>query len=264
MNIVTILGSGTSTGVPILGCKCDVCNSTNSANRRLRTSVFLTTVVGNNILVDTSPDLREQLLRHKPDSIDAVIMTHDHADHTHGIDDLRPYSFFQKRDIPLFCSPATAGSLRRKFDYIFDQRFPIIGGGIPQLKLVEILSASQSIEGEEFEFFSLPHGRIHSTGFRHNKLAYLIDCHDVPEDVCQKLKEIKLDWLIIDCVKPERHDTHLGYEKTVEVINKIQPQRAGLIHMGHEWDHEVLKERLLRDGLIEALPLKDGDILHYR
>ncbi len=263
MNIVTILGSGTSTGVPILGCKCDVCNSTNPANSRLRTSVFLTTALGKNILVDTSPDLRSQLLRLKPDSIDAVIMTHDHADHTHGIDDLKPYSFFQKKELPLYCSVPTAASLRRKFDYIFEPQ-PIIGGGVPQLKIIETPDAPFHIEGEDFEFFSLPHGRINSTGFRHSSLAYLIDCNDVPTKLCEQLKQKRLEWLIIDCVKPEPHDTHLGYEKTIEIIKKIQPQRAGLIHMGHEWEHETLQKRLLRDGLFEAVPLKDGDILQYR
>ena len=263
MNVVTILGSGTSTGIPILGCKCDVCNSTNPANLRLRTSVFLTTALGKNILVDTTPDLRSQLLQHKPDSIDAVIMTHDHADHTHGIDDLRPYSLYQNKDLPLYCSPETAASIRRKFDYIFSPK-PVIGGGIPQLKLIEVPLGLLSIEQEDFEFFSLPHGRVHTTGFRHRSLAYLIDCHDVPIEVCERLKEMKLDWLIIDCVKPSPHDTHLGYDKTIEIIKKIQPLRAGLIHMGHEWDHDQLQLRLQRDGLLEAVPLKDGDILQYR
>lgn len=264
MNIVTILGSGTSTGVPILGCKCDVCNSTNSANSRLRTSVFLTTTLGKNILVDTTPDLRFQLLRHKPERIDAVIMTHDHADHTHGIDDLRPFSFYQKQDLPLYCSPLTAQSLRRKFDYIFERKLPPIGGGIPQLCLHEIRSSEFKIESEEFEFFQLPHGRLTTTGFRHKGLAYLIDCHDVPDEICRHLKGLQLDLLIIDCVKPGSHDTHLGYDKTIEIIKKIQPLKAGLIHMGHEWDHEDLAHRLQRDGLFEAVPLKDGDILQYR
>ncbi len=263
MNIVTILGSGTSTGIPILGCNCEVCNSTNPANSRLRTSVFLTTALGKNILVDTTPDLRFQLLTHKPDSIDAVIMTHDHADHTHGIDDLRPFSFYQKKDLPLYCSPETAESLRRKFDYIFNPK-PVIGGGIPQLKLIEIPFAPFAIEQEEFEFFSLPHGRIQTTGFRHRSLAYLIDCHDVPDELCEKLNNHPLDWLIIDCVKPDPHDTHLGFDKTIEIIKKIQPKQAGLIHMGHEWDHDQLQLRLQRNGLFEAVPLKDGDILQYR
>lgn len=261
---MTILGSGTSTGVPILGCKCEVCNSTNPANSRLRTSVFLTTALGKNILVDTTPDLRLQLLRLKPERIDAVIMTHDHADHTHGIDDLRPYSFFQKKEIPLFCSPETAHSLRRKFDYIFDKKLPVIGGGIPRLSLHEIQGSPLFIDSEDFEFFELPHGRLNTTGFRHKGMAYLIDCHDVPDEICRHLKDMRLEWLIIDCVKPGLHDTHLGYEKTIEIIKKIQPEKAGLIHMGHEWDHEDLAQRLRRDGLIEAVPLRDGDILQYR
>lgn len=225
--------------------------------------MFLTTALGKNILVDTTPDLRFQLLQQKPDSIDAVIMTHDHADHTHGIDDLRPYSLYQKKDLPLYCSPETAASLRRKFDYIFSPK-PVIGGGIPQLKLIELPQGPFALEQEDFEFFSLPHGRVSTTGFRHGSLAYLIDCHDVPSTLCEHLRQKKLEWLVIDCVKPDPHDTHLGYGKTIEIIKKIQPKRAGLIHMGHEWDHEVLAQRLHRDGLFEAVPLKDRDILQYR
>lgn len=264
MNALTILGSGTSTGVPILGCNCHICQSTNPANKRLRTSVFLATASGKNIVVDTSPDLRTQLLRAEVKRIDAALITHDHADHTHGIDDLRPFCFHQNQSLPVHCSPETAASLRRKFDYIFaPPARPVIGGGIPRLHLQEFHQGQTLIADENFTMFDLPHGYVQTTGFKHGGLAYLTDCHSIPHKVATFLREAQLEWLIIDCVKPEPHDTHMGYQQTRTALEQIQPRRAGLIHMGHEWDHEVLAERLRADGFHGAAPLKDGDIIRY-
>ncbi len=264
MNTLTVLGSGTSTGVPILGCNCHICQSTNPANKRLRTSVFLTTARGKKIVVDTSPDLRSQLLRADVRHVDAALITHDHADHTHGIDDLRPFCFHQNQSLPVHCSAETAQSLRRKFDYIFGTNLrPVIGGGIPRLHLQEFHSGAALITDEKFTMFSLPHGYVTSTGFMHGKLAYLTDCHSIPTAVAEQLRQADLEWLIIDCVKPEPHDTHMGYEQTRTALEQIKPRRAGLIHMGHEWDHEVLAERLIKDGFHGAAPLKDGDLIRY-
>jgi phosphoribosyl 1,2-cyclic phosphate phosphodiesterase len=122
MNKITILGSGTSTGVPILGCKCKVCQSNEWRNKRLRTSAVIETTQGKRILIDASPDLRTQLLREKIDSLDAVIITHDHADHTHGMDDLRPFGFQKKMPIPVFTDHKTTSDLKKKFPYIFDRK----------------------------------------------------------------------------------------------------------------------------------------------
>lgn len=269
MNTLTVLGSGTSTGIPILGCKCDVCQSTNPANKRLRASVFLQTDKQKNILVDATPDLRSQLLRADFHHVDAAIITHDHADHTHGLDDLRPFSFFQKKAIPIHCSHATADSLRKKFDYIFERDRlyhsgrPVLGGGIPQLDLVVYQAHQATIAEEEFKFFDLPHGYVTTSGFMHRSLAYLVDCHSVPSETLEVLAAQNLQWLVLDCVRPEPHDTHMGLAQTLEVLSRIRPQKAGLIHMGHEWDHEVLAATLKQKGFPWAVPLKDGDQLRY-
>ncbi|MBY0515767.1 MAG: MBL fold metallo-hydrolase [Bacteriovoracaceae bacterium] len=269
MNTLTVLGSGTSTGVPILGCKCRICQSTNPSNKRLRSSVFLETKNKKNILVDATPDVRTQLLTHNVQRVDAVFITHDHADHTHGIDDLRPYCFHQKSSLPVHCSEETAHSLKRKFDYIFDRHRlyhaerPVIGGGIPELDLQIFHSNQIQIAQEDFTLFSLPHGYVQTSAFKHGSLAYLTDCHSIAEEVVRDLKASSLEWLIIDCVKPGRHDTHMGYEQTRVFLEAIAPQNAGLIHMGHEWDHEELTHTLLKDGFKTARPLKDGDQLRY-
>lgn len=269
MNSLTILGSGTSTGVPMIGCNCPVCNSTNASNNRLRTSVLLRTSSSKTILVDTTPDLRTQFLREKINYIDAAIITHDHADHTHGMDDLRPLCHLNNMTIPIHCSSKTSQSLRKKFDYIFDRKSlfpkdrPIIGGGIPMLDLVELKDGQHLVAGSEFEFFSLPHGHGLTSGFIHQSMAYIVDCHDIPEKVVQRLREAQLDLLILDCVQPGPHQTHLGWEKARFFLEAIRPKRAGLIHMNHAWDHDNFCKTLLSLGMNWAVPLKDGDVLQY-
>lgn len=269
MNSLTILGSGTSAGVPMIGCNCLVCNSQDPSNNRLRTSVLLHTANSKTILVDTTPDLRTQFLREKIKYIDAAIITHDHADHTHGMDDLRPLCHLNKMTIPIYCSAKTAQGLKKKFDYIFERKNiftqdrPILGGGIPMLDLVEFSDGKHFVADEDFEFFSLPHGYGLSSGFIHQSMAYVVDCHDIPTAVVQRLKEAQLDLLVLDCVQPEPHQTHLGWEKARTFLEYIRPKRAGLIHMNHEWDHEKFSQTILGHGIDWAAPLRDGDVLQY-
>lgn len=252
MNKIILLGTGTSTGVPILGCNCDVCNSTDLRNKRLRTSAIIETKNKKKILIDASPDLRTQLLREDIRSVDSVVITHDHADHTHGMDDLRPFGFIAKKSLPVFTNPETAKSLKSKFPYIFDrdQYFgnkPILGGGIPLLDLKLIDSPQVQISEETFEFLTLPHGHGHTLGVVHEKMAYLTDCNPIPPEVLETLRERKLKLLLIDCLRLESHQTHLHLDRTLEYISYIQPDRAILIHMGHELSYEkitaILRER---------------------
>ena len=230
---------------------------------------MLTTTSGKNILIDTTPDLRTQLLRAKINCVDAVIVTHDHADHTHGLDDLRPLCRLNNMNIPVHCSPATAEGLRKKFDYIFDRdrlfppERPVLGGGIPMLDLVEFHDGQHWVAGEEFEFFSLPHGHFQTTAFRLAGLAYLVDCHEVPQDILRRLRDKQLDYLVLDCVQPGPHQTHLGWDKAREILDFIRPKKAGLIHMNHDWDHEVFCQFLQAQGFDWAVPLIDGEVLHF-
>jgi len=252
----------------MIGCNCRVCNSPNPANNRLRTSVLLQLNDGKKILIDTTPDLRTQLLRANITRVDAVLVTHDHADHTHGMDDLRPLCRLNQQIIPIHATAHTAAALRRKFDYVFDRErlYPgqkILGGGIPTLSLQEFDYGQLTMAGHEFETFPLPHGHFTTAGFRQGKLAYLIDCHDVPKELAHRLRDAQLDWLVLDCVQPDPHETHLGFAKACEILTLIRPKRAGLIHMNHAWDHEDLTRALKEAGMAWAIPLKDGDVLQY-
>lgn len=268
MNRVTILGSGTSTGVPILGCKCQVCQSNEQRNKRLRTSAILHTSREKKILIDASPDLRTQLLQAQVDALDAVIITHDHADHTHGMDDLRPFGFSKKAPLPVFTDAATMATLKEKFPYIFQREKvfankSILGGGIPLLDLYPLNDGFEAIEGEDFEFFSLPHGHIESLGVRHNRMAYLVDCQAIPQVTLQKLRKHQLDLLIIDCLRPTVHQTHLHFERTMEYIEAIAPRLAVLTHLGHEWDYLDLTSQIKQRGIKNVIPAQDGQSFFY-
>ncbi|MEX1100239.1 MAG: MBL fold metallo-hydrolase, partial [Bacteriovoracaceae bacterium] len=178
-NEVVALGTGTSTGIPMVGCKCSVCLSTNPKNHRFRASIALKTSSHKTIIVDVTPDLRSQLLQNKIDQCDACIITHEHADHVHGIDDLRPLSFDKESPIPVYTWNSCAEHLSEKFPYIFqaDKLFrfkPVLGGGIPKLSL-HTVGEKALIAGEEFEFYLLPHGHTKTLSFLHKKFAYAID-----------------------------------------------------------------------------------------
>jgi phosphoribosyl 1,2-cyclic phosphate phosphodiesterase len=268
MNKITILGSGTSTGVPILGCKCEVCQSRELRNKRFRTSAVIQLPNKKNILIDASPDLRTQLITQKIDHLEGVIITHDHADHTHGMDDLRPFSFKSGKDLPVFTDASAARDLKRKFPYIFarDQYFEkksILGGGIPLVQLVEVASGPQLILEEKFELLSLPHGHENTLGIIHQKLAYIVDCREIPEPELQKLCDAKLEILVIDCLRPHPHQTHLHLDLTLEYIARIKPKLAVLTHMGHEWDYLDLVNQVEKRGVKNTFPAIDGQSFLY-
>lgn len=263
MNKITLLGSGTSTGVPILGCKCRVCQSNDLRNKRFRTSAIIETTTNKKILIDASPDLRTQLLKHKIEEIDAVIITHDHADHTHGMDDLRPFGFNKSSPILVHSDASAAKDLKRKFPYIFDrdqyfQNKAILGGGIPLLDLKIVEPGMVKILDSDFELFALPHGHEDTFGIRHGKMAYLTDCRSIPEPVIESLSNAALDILFIDCLKATPHQTHLHIDLTVEYISRIKPKKAVLIHMGHEWDYLELISDLKKRGVKNTFPAIDG------
>jgi phosphoribosyl 1,2-cyclic phosphate phosphodiesterase len=259
MNKITLLGNGTSTGVPILGCNCEVCQSRDVRNKRTRTSALIETSNGKNILIDTSPDLRAQLLKRKISHIHEVIITHDHADHTHGIDDLRPYTFKSIHPIPVFTSADTQQSLTKKFPYIFDQENyfsnkEVLGGGIPKLKLCPVNLGVNKIGEENFIFFSLPHGHQQTLGFVHGKMGYFTDINYISADVLTELRQMNLELLFIDCLRPMPHQTHLHFERSLEYIQAVNPRLSVLIHLGHEWDYLELCSELRRRNVKNTLP----------
>lgn len=269
---ITVLGSGTSTGIPMVGCECAVCISPLEENKRLRSSILITTSENKNILVDTSPDLRTQLLRENIKKIDAVILTHNHADHIHGIDDLRPYTFPDiGGPITVFTSTEMKKELEKRFAYIFesDQSKSDIGGGIPKLSIQTVINskeetASTNILGLNFNFFFLPHGHIQTMTFQTESFAYLIDCHDIPKPRLDWLKSLKLDLVFIDCVTDNaNHKTHLSIDRTTRFLATISPKRGGLIHMGHKLEHFALKGLIQGQLGTNFWPLTDRETFDF-
>lgn len=275
MNEIIVLGSGTSTGIPMIGCKCKVCTSENPKNQRTRTSIFLHTKNNKSILIDTAPDLRWQFLDNDINHLDAVIITHDHADHLHGIDDLRPLCFGPPpRTIPVYSSSKSQQAIINRFPYIFQAHIifsaekPVIGGGIPRLELKTIDLTEQNIvtatiEDEQFHFFYLPHGYKKTMGFVHEKFAYLTDCQAIPNEVLKFLQQRKTELIIIDCVQKDPHDTHLYVENCFEYIKLISPEKAGIIHMNHDLEHDELQKMANKCFKFPVFPVYDGQRIYY-
>lgn len=229
---ITILGSGTSTGVPMVGCHCQVCESHDPHDKRTRASI-LVECGGRRILVDTSTDLRHQALREKITQIDAVLFTHSHADHIHGIDDLRGFHFIHRRIIPCYGSPETMGKITASFSYIFE--------GLCSEGYSPLLEPF-SVEAE-FELFGckvLPvpilHGAFNATGYRFGNAAYLTDCSRIPEASMPLLQG--LDLLILDALRYSPHPNHFNIEAALEVVQALAPGRTILTHLTHEVHHK--------------------------
>lgn len=257
---LTLLGTGTSTGVPLIGCDCAVCRSRNPKNKRLRAAAWLqvsaparwsakrgATAAGaaapTSLLIDTSTDLRQQALRHKIRRVDAVLYTHPHADHIHGIDELRSYNFLQKTTIPLYGNTWTCGELRQKFGYIFNPG-PVEGGGIPQLTLEQFDSAVQTldVQGVPVTPISLRHGSQECIGYRIESVAYITDCSYIPPSSMERLNGLSV--LVLDCLRLSKHGTHFNLEQALEVISQVRPKKTYLTHMGHDFDYGKWDRRL--------------------
>lgn len=264
---IKILGSGTSTGIPIIGCKCAVCTSTDPRDQRLRTSILIDG--DKKILIDTTPDLKTQLLTHQVDDLDFVVLTHEHADHLHGIDDLRPLGFHRGEGIPFYAHERLEETLHTRFPYIFNPTNDPIGGGIPNiaLKTLSLFNSPITLGHKKFTFFELPHGRTVTLGFIYEdqgkKLGYIIDCHKIPPQTLEALRDSKLDILIMDCVTLAPHKTHLSRDLAFEYIEKIAPKRAGLIHMGHHLSHSDLETECRERFDFEVAPLYDNQIIEF-
>jgi len=234
---VTILGCGTSTGVPKIGGKWGVCDPDNPKNRRRRSSIFVESQDAK-VLIDTTPDLREQCLDAEITHIDGVLYTHDHADHTHGIDDLRAIAHIMKRRVEAYSNEQTLSVLKRRFEYIFESR-----EGYPAILNSNVIGAeSFNIGSLAIQPFDLTHGRSITLGFRLDKVAYTTDLNAIPEESEACLHG--LDLWIVDALRPEPHPTHSHLEQTLGWIEKFKPKRAILTHMTWDMDYETLKKQL--------------------
>jgi len=237
---VTFLGTGTSTGVPVVGCHCRVCISSDPRNQRLRQSVAIE-ADGRHFLIDTTPDLRLQLLRHPIPRLDFILYTHSHSDHLMGLDDIRPFNFRQRETIHAFASAPTARAIRRSFSYIWDMSSQI-GGGKPQLELHDI---DGPFEVADLPIIPIPvsHGDWMILGFRIGRFAYITDTNGVPESSMRLLEGI--DTLALDGLRPApAHPTHFTIGEAVACAQKIGARETFLIHLTHEVDHAEVEATL--------------------
>ncbi|MBN2644399.1 MAG: GPMC system MBL fold metallohydrolase [Desulfuromonadaceae bacterium] len=227
---LTILGSGTSTGVPVVGCDCPVCRSSHPHNQRTRCSALLQW--GDyRVLIDTSPDLRIQCLRQGVRRVDAVLYTHGHADHLHGIDDLRPFNALTGETIPVYGSPAVIERLRTSFPYAF--HLEEAAGFCPNLRTVEVCGRFE-LFGRQVEPVILPHGASQVLGYRVGDLAYLTDCHAVPAAAVAQLQGLKV--LVIDGLRFRPHASHLTIDQAIRVAEDLGAERVVLTHLSHDVD----------------------------
>ena len=240
---ITLLGTGTSNGIPVIGCDCAVCRSTDHRDRRTRTSA-LVRLGEHNLLIDTATELRSQAIANGVRRVDAVLMTHAHADHTGGFDDLRRFNELQGQHIPVYANSHTSSMLRERYAYTFTDMFPFYGGK-PDLILHEI-DGPFHLFGDEIIPVPVLHGRLPITGFRFGDLAYITDAKEIPPGSLDLLHG--LDVLVLNGLRERSHPTHFSFSEAVEVVHAVRPHRAYLVHLSHETSH-VDAEKLLPDGI---------------
>jgi phosphoribosyl 1,2-cyclic phosphate phosphodiesterase len=237
---IIFLGTGTSTGVPSLCCDCAVCQSSDPKNQRLRASVLINEN-GHNILIDTSTDLRQQCLAHRVQHIHSVLYTHHHADHVHGIDELRSFNFFNKVVIPCYGNEPTVQELKKNFSYIFTGTKQI-GGGIPQLRLHTLNGESFFLGEMRVQPLEITHGTLSIVGYKIQNAAYITDCSDIPEQTQKQL--VGLDLLILNALGFDPHPTHFNLGQALSAIETLKPKRAILTHINHKFDHSQVSRDL--------------------
>lgn len=238
------LGTGTSHGVPMLGCECAVCQSVDPKNKRTRSSVILGFPEGN-LLIDTSPDLRWQFLRERLLFADSILFTHPHVDHLFGLDETRRFSSLNGgKNVDVYCSEHVEREIRTKFAYVFDpqvQKYP--AGGIPKLTLNRIEAGTEfQVLGRKVLPLKIMHGMMEILGFRIGDLAYCTDVKTVPEETLEKLHG--LETLIVGCLRYDPHPTHMGLSEVLELVEEIRPKRVFFTHIGHGFDHARLASEL--------------------
>lgn len=230
---VRFLGTGTSHGVPMIGCDCGVCRSTDPRDQRSRPSIAIESDDGFVVLVDTTPDLRTQALRHDLRRIDAILFTHSHADHLMGLDEVRRYNMLTRQPMPVFGDAATLREVRRAFAYIFESDAPK-GGGVPDLRLFPIAGAF-CLDRLVVQPVPIRHGPWNILGFRFGGFAYLTDCNGIPDASLALLQN--LDCLVLDALRRRPHPTHFTLDEAVAMAKRIGAARTLFTHIAHDLSH---------------------------
>ncbi len=256
------LGTGTSTGVPLIGCHCRVCESNDLRDRRLRSGLLLRRE-GFHLLVDTPPDLREQALRYGISRIDAVFLTHPHVDHLFGLDDLRRFNVVQGQTIPVYASPETLSSVRRIFEYLFRPSLP--GTFLPDLSFHPLEPDGSGVEVGPFVVrpFDVVHGLSRTYGYRFDDghgsgLAYASDCKAFPDEALAAVRGVGA--MVLDGLRPEPHASHLSFDESADVLREIDADRSWFTHIGHGLSHAEIEERYAPAGIE---PAHDGLLVEW-
>jgi phosphoribosyl 1,2-cyclic phosphate phosphodiesterase len=240
MNKITILGCGSSVGVPLVGCSCAICCSDNPFNKRLRPSIFIELQNGANILIDASTDFRQQALKYNIQKIDAVFITHGHADHILGIDDLRPYNFVINKSLPLYLTPETFRIVRGTFSYIFNNQKQ--ESWVVKFKVFEIDEYKPfDLFGVNIKPFAMHHGKIRATGFRIGNFSYATDCKYMPPRSIEIIRNSR--YMIIDSLREKAAPTHLSVPEAYEIARLGGVKQTYLTHLNHEVDYNYLSSK---------------------
>ncbi len=224
----TFLGTGTSQGVPIIGCSCPVCSSQDSHDKRLRTAALIE-FNGTTIAIDAGPDFRQQMLSANVKKLDAILLTHEHRDHIAGLDDVRAFNFLQKKPMDIWGEERVLEAVQNEFSYVFaDYKYP----GSPKMNLHTMNGQPFSIEGVEVIPIRAYHYKMPVYGFRVGDLSYITDANSIPESEMQKL--LGTEVLVINALRKEKHISHFNLQEAIEVIDKVKPREAYITHMGHQ------------------------------
>ncbi len=253
-----LLGTGTSVGVPVIGCGCNVCTDNEPKNQRTRTAALVGLPDGN-LLIDTPPELRLQLVRERVGIVHAVLFTHEHADHIFGLDDLRLFPFVLNAPVPLYCEPNVERRLRHSFDYAFQSGPQTHPGATPKLEPISIDTSPFQVLGAQIRPLRMDHGpRFQVLGFRIGNVAYCTDTNHIPDEGFEVLAGV--EYLIVGALRHQPHPTHFNVEQALEAIARVGPRMAYLTHISHELDYRTMRDYLPRgvelayDGL--NLPLQ--------
>lgn len=224
---VTFLGTGTSQGVPVIGCQCEVCTSLDFHDKRLRSSI-LVEYNDLNIVIDTGPDFRQQMLRERVRKLDAVLFTHGHKDHVAGLDDVRSFNFLQKKDMPIYATSDVIEQLKREFAYIFEESsYP----GIPRVEVNTITKDPFNINGHEIKPIEVMHYKLPVLGFRFGDFTYITDANKISDEEKEKIKGSKI--IVLNALQKKSHISHFNLEEAVAMMEELQPEKGYFTHISH-------------------------------
>lgn len=225
---ITFLGTGTSQGIPLIGCDCRVCTSEDSKDKRLRTSVFIE-YNNTNIVIDTGPDFRQQMLREKIRKVDAVLFTHEHKDHIAGLDDVRAFNFIHQMVMPVYATERVQSAIKREFAYIFaDEKYP----GIPQIELKTIANQTFDVNGIKVIPIEVMHHKMSVKAFRIGNFTYITDANYISAEEKEKIKGSEV--IVVNALRKNHHISHFTFEEAIELMEELKPKKAFFTHISHQ------------------------------